>query len=154
MAVERGIVTEVSADAAWVKTSRSASCEGCTSKGSFMSQGTDMVVKTINTANARVGDRVVVSLKTGAFLRATFLIYLFPILCLVTGAIIGHAAGSRLGLNPSALSAAAGFACLAAAVMVVKRTAGRMSADDAYQPRIVRIIGHDFPVPETRDPVM
>lgn len=119
-----------------------------------MSQGTDMVVKTINAANARVGDRVVVSLKTGAFLRATFLIYLFPILCLVVGAMIGHMASGRFGLDASVLSSAAGFGCFAAAVMVVKRKAGRMSADDAYQPRILRIIGHGVPIPETHDPAM
>ena len=142
MAVEHGIVTEVAPGTAWVMTSRSASCEGCASKGSCMSKGTDMIVKTLNAANAKVGDRVVVSIRTGAFLRATFLIYMFPVICLLVGALIGHALAGRLGLNPSSLSAVAGMGCLAAALVLVKRNAGRMAADDAYQPKIVRIIGH------------
>jgi len=142
MAVEHGIVTEVSADAAWVKTSRSASCEGCASKGSCMSKGTDMIVKTVNSAGAKVGDKVVVSLKTGAFLRATFLIYLFPVLCLVGGAVLGHVAAGHLGVNASGLASAAALGSLAAAAVVVKRYGGRMAGDETYQPKIVRIIGH------------
>ncbi|MFH1980463.1 MAG: SoxR reducing system RseC family protein [Pseudomonadota bacterium] len=141
MAVEQGIVTEVAPGTAWVMTSRSASCEGCASKGSCMSKGTDMIVKTLNAANAKVGDRVVVSIKTGAFLRATFLIYMFPIICLLVGVMIGHAAAVHLGVDPTTLSAMLGMGSLAAALIVVKRNAGRMAADDAYQPKTVRIIG-------------
>jgi len=107
-----------------------------------MSKGTDMIVETRNTANAKVGDKVVVSIGTGAFLRATFLIYMFPIICLLVGALIAHAVAGRLGLNQSALSAVAGMGCFTVALVLVKRNAGRMAADDAYRPKIVRIIGH------------
>ena len=118
-----------------------------------MSKGTDMVVRAINAANARVGDRVVISLKTGAFLRATFLIYLVPVIFLMIGAAAGHVIAGRLGMNPSAVAAVAGLGGLILAVMLVKRNAGRMAADVAYQPKIVRVIGHAPPFQETRGPV-
>ncbi len=149
MAVEQGIVTEVTPGIAWVKTERNASCEGCASKGSCMSKGGDMIVRTINAADARVGDRVVISLKTGAFLRATFLIYLVPVIFLMIGAITGHVIAGRLDMDPSPVAAVTGLGCLVLAVMLVKRNAGRMSADAAYQPKIVRVIGHAPPVPGT-----
>lgn len=142
MAVEQGIVTEVAPGTAWVMTSRSASCEGCASKGSCMSKGTDMIVETLNTANAKVGDRVVVSIRTGAFLKATFLIYMFPVICLLAGAMIGHVIAGRLGVTTPGLSALAGMGSFAVAMIVVKRNAGRMAADNTYHPKIVRIIGH------------
>jgi len=153
MAVEHGIVTEVTPGIAWVKTARNASCEGCASKGSCMSKGSDMIVRTINAANARVGDRVVVSLKTGAFLRATFLIYLVPVIFLMIGAMAGHVIAGRLGMNPSPVAAMAGLGCLIVSVMLVKRNAGRMADDVAYQPKIVRVIGHAPPFQETHGPV-
>lgn len=147
MAVEHGIVTEVAAETAWVKTTRSATCEGCASKGSCMSKGDDMIVKTINAAHAAVGDQVVVSLKTGAFLRVTFLIYLFPVLCLLFGALAGQQAAAALGASSSAVSATAGFGCLIIAVVIVRRKAQRMAESTDYQPTIVRITARGVGLP-------
>ncbi|MEJ2099311.1 MAG: SoxR reducing system RseC family protein [Desulfobacterales bacterium] len=77
MATEQGVILRTDSQTAWVKTVRSSGCEGCSAKGSChtMGGGQDMEVKALNTAGARVGDRIVLSYETPSFLKATFLIY-------------------------------------------------------------------------------
>jgi sigma-E factor negative regulatory protein RseC len=76
LATEQGIVLRTDSEAAWVKTLRSSSCEGCTAKGSCHSTGggNEMEVKALNAAGARAGDRIVLSFETASLLKATFLI--------------------------------------------------------------------------------
>jgi len=140
MAREEGIVIDVQADTAKVKTVKSASCEGCASQGSCTAQGNEMEVRVMNPAGARVGDRVVIEFETGALLKATFLLYIFPVLCLLAGAVVGNTMGERMGLNPSALSAAAGFSLFFASFFLIKSRSDRMSKKDAYRPKVVRIV--------------
>ncbi len=143
MAVEHGIVTEVHTDTAVVKTTRTSSCEGCASRGSCMSEGSsEMMVEAINTAGARVGDHVVVSVQTGSFLKVTFLLYMFPVLCLMTGAGIGHFGAAAMGLNASGAALVLGFGAFLAAIGVMIRKAGQMAKSEAYRPKIVRITRH------------
>ena len=90
MATERGIVTRTDSRGAWVKTIKTGSCEGCSARGSChsLSDRGDMEVKAINAAGAKVGDRIVMSFETASLLKATFLLYVFPILLLIIGAAI------------------------------------------------------------------
>ncbi|HSO20180.1 MAG TPA: SoxR reducing system RseC family protein, partial [Desulfosarcina sp.] len=46
---------------AWVKTTRSSACESCSSRDACQAGGggQEMEVEAINTADARVGDRIV-----------------------------------------------------------------------------------------------
>jgi sigma-E factor negative regulatory protein RseC len=82
LATEQGVVLRTDSEAAWVKTVRSSACEDCTARGSCHTTGggQDMEVKAINTAGASVGDRIVLSFETASLLKATFLIYVFPII--------------------------------------------------------------------------
>ncbi|MBI9086256.1 MAG: SoxR reducing system RseC family protein [Desulfobacterales bacterium] len=139
MAREEGIVIEVGDDTVTVKTTRSASCEGCASQGSCMAQGDDMEVQVQNNAGARVGDRVVIEFETASLIKATFLLYIFPVICLLVGALIGNVAGERLGINPSGLSAALAFFLFFASFALVKFGSNRMAGKDAYRPKIVRV---------------
>ena len=141
MAKELGVVTEIQSDMALVKTARSAACEGCASKGSCMSKSSgEMIIRAVNQVGARVGDQVVISVATSAFLKVTFLLYVFPILGLMAGAMIGHYAIAPLfGLSLSGAAAVTGFVAMVASIVVVKRNANRMAGTDVYQPKIVRI---------------
>ncbi len=58
-----------------------------------------MEVKALNTAGARVGDRIVLSFETHSLLKATFLIYVFPIILLIVGAVVGQALAPVIDLN-------------------------------------------------------
>ncbi len=142
MATEQGIVLRTDSGAAWVKTVRSSDCEGCTAKGSChtMGGGRDMEVKAVNSAGARVGDRIVLSFETAALLKATFLIYVFPIILLIVGAALGQVLAPLIGFSPSALSVLLGFAFFFTALFIIKARANKMAKKNAYQPKITKII--------------
>jgi sigma-E factor negative regulatory protein RseC len=143
LATEQGVILRTdSGGSAWVKTVRSNACEGCSAQGSChaMSGGQDMEVKALNVAGARVGDRIVLSFETPALLKATFLIYVFPIILLIVGAALGQMLAPIIGLNPSALSILLGFAFFFAALIIVKTRANKMAKKDAYQPKIIKIL--------------
>ena len=143
MASEEGIVTRIDPSGTWVKTVRGDCCESCTSKGMChtMGGGREMEVPAVNAAGARVGDRVVLKMNTAPFLKATFLIYLFPVLLLVVGATAGEwlaRSSSEYSPLPAAL---AGFGSLALGLVVMKLAADRLARRQSYRPRIVRVIG-------------
>ncbi|MCK4987578.1 MAG: SoxR reducing system RseC family protein, partial [Desulfobacterales bacterium] len=142
MATEQGVVLRTDSGAAWVKTVRSSNCEGCTAKGSChtMGGGRDMEVKAVNSVGARVGDRIVLSFETAALLKATFLIYVFPIILLIVGAALGQVLAPLIGFSPSALSVLLGFAFFFTALFIVKARANKMAKKNAYQPKITKII--------------
>lgn len=140
MASERGIVVRTGAGTAWVRTQKSSACEGCSAQGSCTAVGDDMEVEALNSAGARVGDRIVVTFATSPLLKATFLIYVMPIICLLVGAAAGLRLAPVLGVGPSAASAATGFLFFFAAAFVVKAQANRLARRDDYRPRITRVL--------------
>ncbi|UCD80657.1 MAG: SoxR reducing system RseC family protein [Desulfobacterales bacterium] len=142
MATEQGIVIRTDTEAAWVKTIKTGACKGCSARGSCHSLGgsEDMEVKAINEAGAKVGDRIVLSFETGSLLKATFLLYVFPILLLILGAVIGQEAAYYLELNPSGFAAVVGFLFFFAAVLIIKIKANQLAKKNEYRPKIIKIV--------------
>jgi sigma-E factor negative regulatory protein RseC len=142
LATEQGIVLRTDSHTAWVKTVRSSACEGCSAKGSChtMGSGQDMEVKALNTAGAKVGDRIVLSFETPSLLKATFLIYVFPIILLIVGAALGQILAPIIDLNPSALSVLLGFIFFGTALIIVKARANKMAKKEEYQPKVIKIL--------------
>jgi len=85
MATEKGIVTKIDSTTAWVKTTKTHACEGCEARASCnaMGGGKEMEVQAINYARAKVGEEVVLSFETSPLLKATFMLYVLPILLIV-----------------------------------------------------------------------
>jgi len=142
LATEQGVVLRTDSEAAWVKTTRSSACEGCTARGSChsMGAGQEMEVKALNPAGAREGDRIVLSFETGSLLKATFLIYVFPIIFLIAGAALGQMLAPRMAFDSSALSVLLGFAFFFTALFIIKARANKMAKKNAYRPKITKIL--------------
>ena len=142
MATEHGIVIRTDSQGAWVKTIKSGACEGCTARGSCHSLGDsgEVEVEAINEAGAKVGDRIVLSLETASLLKATFLLYVFPILLLIIGAVIGQATAPYFNVNPSGFSATIGFSFFFAAVLVIKVKANKLAKKNEYRPKITKVL--------------
>ena len=142
MATEQGIVIRTSSREAWVKTVKSGSCEGCTARGAChsLSDSGHREVNAVNEIGAEVGDRIVLSFETSSLLKATFLIYVFPILFLISGATLGQVSAPYFNFNASGLSAVVGFFFFFAAVFVIKVKANKMAKKNEYRPKIVKII--------------
>ena len=142
MATEHGIVIRTDSREAWVKTVKSGSCEGCTARGAChsLSDSGEMEVNAINEVGAKVGDRIVLNFETSSLLKATFLLYVFPILLLITGAAIGQETAPYFNFNPSGFSAIIGFSFFFAAVLVIKVKANKMAKKNEYRPKIVKVL--------------
>lgn len=146
MASEEGIVIKVSGPArhtAWVKTVQSSACKACSARHSCNtdSKGREREVEAVNMVDAKVGDLIQISIDTGVLLKATFLLYVFPIICMLIGGLAGHGIGVRMGMNPSPISALMAVACFLAAMIVIRAKAGRMALKLEYRPKITRILG-------------
>jgi len=143
VATEQGVVVRIDAAGAWVKTVRSEACDSCNSKGAChtMGGGKEMEVAVLNPIGARVGDRVVIKLGTSPFLKATFLVYMFPVLLLVVGAAAGEWISRSAGLGSPLPSALLGFGSLAAGLVFMRIIARRLAEKAEYRPRITRVTG-------------
>jgi len=143
VATEQGVVVRIDAGGAWVKTVRSEACDSCSSKGAChtMGGGKEMEVAVLNPIGARVGDRVVIKLGTSPFLKATFLVYMFPVLLLVVGAAAGEWISRSAGLGSPLPSALLGFGSLAAGLVFMRIIARRLAEKAEYRPRITRVTG-------------
>jgi sigma-E factor negative regulatory protein RseC len=157
MATEEGVVFKIESSAAgtaWVKTTRSSACASCSSKDACHADGggKEMEVEAINTADARVGDRIVLNIKTASLLKATFLLYVFPILAMIAGAVLGQAVAVMQGKDPSGLSALFGFLFFGLAFIVIRITGRRLSTNASYKPEIIKVRGHHLPLTDALIP--
>jgi sigma-E factor negative regulatory protein RseC len=143
LAKEEGIVVRTGSETtAWVKTVRTDACESCTSKGAcnMLGGGREMEAEAVNKIGAKTGDRVVIAFESSSLVKASFLIYLFPVICLIAGAFIGRKISSVYGLSEMFFSAGGAFLCFGLSFLIVRATGGRMAKKDSYMPVIVKIM--------------
>ncbi len=148
MAIEQGIVIKMGpqgGSTAWVKTIRSSACESCASRDSCKtgSDGQSQEVEAINQAGARVGDRIQLAISTVSMLKAMSLLYLFPILCLIGGGVVGERMAPSFQADPSIMAAVAAAVGFAAALLLVRVLGQRMGQKESYQPKIIRVLGRE-----------
>lgn len=150
MATEQGIVVQVglkNRNIALVKTVQSSACEACSARHQCNpgGKGQEREVEAINSVNAKVGDLIQISMDTSALLKATFLLYVFPIICMLVGSFAGHVIGSNMSVGASMVSVLFGIASFVAAMLIVRYSAGHMALKQKYQPKITRIISRAKP---------
>jgi sigma-E factor negative regulatory protein RseC len=102
--------------------------------------GKEMEVEAINDAGAKVGQNVVISFDTTPLLKATFLLYVVPILFLMVGAIIGDKMAPIFNFDVSTFSLITGLLFFGLAIMLVKSKGNKMAKKDKYRPKIIRIL--------------
>jgi sigma-E factor negative regulatory protein RseC len=146
MAFEEGVVFKMGAPGAgtaWVKTTRTNACESCSSRHACHAEepGQAMEVEALNTADARVGDRIVLNISSTSLLKATFLLYVFPVLAMIAGAMLGQTVALRHAMNVSALSALFAFLSFGLAFLVIRIIGSQLAKDGRYQPEIIKIRG-------------
>lgn len=142
MATEEGIVIKIDSTTAWVKTTKTHACEACAARAScnVMGGGKEMEVEAINHAGAKVGEKVVLFFETSPLLKATFMLYVLPILFLMAGAFIGHKMASFFNFDASLLSAITGFLFFGLIILFVRDRGNKMAKKDEYRPKIIKII--------------
>jgi sigma-E factor negative regulatory protein RseC len=142
LTTEEGVVIKSNATTAWIKTTKTGGCKGCSARGSChtLGGGKEMEVEAINVAGAGAGDHVVIGFETGSLLKASFLLYIFPILGLVGGAVVGNEIAPVVGLNSEAASLTAGFLFLILAFLFVRQKGTQLAKNNQYRPKVIRIV--------------
>lgn len=142
MTTEEGIVIRTDSDSAWVKVSKTAACGSCSVRSScgVLGGGKEMEVEAMNRLGARVDDRVVLSFETSSLLKASFLLYVVPIIALITGAVLGEAAAPFFALDPSTCSLLLASLFFVLAILFIRSKGNKLAARDAYRPKVARIL--------------
>jgi sigma-E factor negative regulatory protein RseC len=142
MMTEEGMVKRTMGSKAWVVTRRSDMCESCSSHGACkaLGGGKEMEVEALNAVQARPGDQVLLTLEDQSLVKLSFLVYLFPILALISGAALGQKVASILGTNPELTSFMLAAIFFGLAFVLVRIKDKKLEQTGAIIPKIARII--------------
>jgi positive regulator of sigma E activity len=101
-----------------------------------------MEIEALNKAGAVAGQKVRVMVHTYAYMKGSMVVYGFPALMLVIGAVIGKEAMPRFfpSLDADSLSAIFGFSFLAASFILVKLWSGTQTKKTSAAPVIEEIL--------------
>ncbi len=140
MIKENGVVTRADSSFAWVKTIRTEACESCSSKDSCgnFSNAEEVIITVKNTINVKKGDHVIVGLETNPMLLLTFFLYVFPVIALTIGAVIGDKLAPLFHQDPSFISMITGFSFFALAFCLIRMKSDSLSNKKKLQPFLVR----------------
>ncbi len=127
---------------------RTGACEGCSSKASCGTANSqeEMIVTVKNTLDVEKGDQVVIGLETKPILFLTFLLYVFPIILLTAGALIGNGIAPYIQMNPSLVSMIVGFSFFGLSFYYIRKKNNSLEQKDEYKPFLVRKKSHTISV--------
>lgn len=140
MITESGIVTNANLKTALIKTVRAGACESCSSRKSCGTAHShnEITVAVKNTIGVKEGDHVVIGLETRPMLYLTFLLYVFPILLMIIGAVFGNYMAPTFNFNPSVASMICGFSCFGFAFYIIRQKHKTLSQKDEFKPFLIR----------------
>ncbi len=139
---EHGIIVECRGATALVKTRRGSSCDSCKSKKACKPlEQDDMLIEVENTIGAKVGQDVIFTVGAGSVIKAGVLFYLVPVLSFIAGVVIGQAVLTSLfpRTNPDLVSGLFGAFLLIVSFIGLKLYNRRISRDNSYRARILRV---------------
>ncbi|MEW7977398.1 MAG: SoxR reducing system RseC family protein [Candidatus Sedimenticola endophacoides] len=131
---------------ALVEARRQSACGGCEASagcatavlaGLFGNRPARIRVN--NPIHAHAGDRVVVGLDESALPRASFLLYILPLIALFGGGLLSEWLAARLALTVTEpLAILGGLLGLSAGLLLVRRRAGRTARGNRFRAVILR----------------
>ncbi len=147
MIEENGRVVEIEGRDAWVETARRSSCGSCSAKGGCGTGALSQVlgaktqrIRVTNPINAPVGSEVVLGIPERTLLGGAFAVYIFPLLALIGGALLGEALAPQWGVTdsqwPAIVLGAVGFML---GLGWLKRSSRRAATRAHYLPEILRL---------------
>ncbi|MEO5377743.1 MAG: SoxR reducing system RseC family protein [Magnetococcus sp. DMHC-6] len=148
MMLEEGWVVALDGGDAWVTGSRKSSCGGCHSKGSCAALSGSLGQREIrmrvkNSIGALVGERVALEFSESAFLKASFLVYVVPIVALLLVGGVSRAFFYSLGFSvdfAELAAAVSGLAALGMSFYLIGRFNRRLEKVDSLRPVMVRVL--------------
>jgi sigma-E factor negative regulatory protein RseC len=144
-----GQVVGIDGDTAMVVVRRHDVCGKCGGCGAVISGGGENYIQAQNIVNARVGQTVKVTSDTGQVLKASFVVYMVPVISLLVGILLGQQVGAALGLlaREELVGLFFGVVFLLASYFLVKGYDRKMNAE-RMKISIVEIVEQPADVPE------
>ena len=107
----------------------------------------DRLITAINRGGAKVGDQVIMSISSSAFLKTALIVYLLPVVALLFGAVLGAVCSARVWCseNPEQCAALFGLICFGLSFGIMRLLNGRASRNRSYYPVIERVISLSGP---------
>jgi sigma-E factor negative regulatory protein RseC len=99
-----------------------------------------MEVEASNEAGAVEGDRVLIAFDTSSMMKASFLIYLLPILSMILGGFIGQSIAFEINGNPTHYSVVGALVFVILAFVVIRIVGKRLAKKEGYHPKILRVL--------------
>jgi sigma-E factor negative regulatory protein RseC len=142
MEIEEGVIEKASKRKALVRIQPSSACASCESRGTcdITSDKKRMMIEVANDLQAKIGDRVQISMPEGSLLKLSFLVYFLPIVALIFGAVLGARVGPVFNLESTSTSIIGGGLAVGLVLFALKWFDRRSDAKDRYYPRMTRII--------------
>ncbi len=137
---EVGVVKRINGVMATVVVERKSACDRCTQSCKVTGSGAE--IEALNLVKARVGQTVQVQMKPFTYLKGSLLIYGFPALALIIGAVIGREWLPVFvpDVDKDLLSAITGFAALLLSLIMVKVLTSRAEKNVELKPVVDRIL--------------
>ena len=142
MPTEEGVIKKTSAQKALVRIEKSSCCTTCDSRGTCkVLSDKEVLVEVRNELQAKVGDRVMLSVPARSLLKLALLVYFLPIVGLIIGAYAGGVLAQSLDMETALPSIVGGIIAMGITFYVLKkinRAAEQRRPD--YLPRMTRIL--------------
>jgi len=135
-----GVVKAVQGRMALVVTRLEPECEGCKARDACISLGgggANAEVRARNTVGAEAGDVVTISIMSSSMLKASFLVYMLPILAMVGGIVLGHLLSSVISVNKNVLVGLFGLLAFSGAFVWLKKQGDKLSNKKEFIPEII-----------------
>ena len=143
MAQKKGRVSSIEKDGwAMVVTEKGDACNNCES-AQFCHSLADcsrMETRVLNQANARVGDRVTISLSSSSVFKSALILYILPTVSFIFGAVGGAELNEQLGIGETGAAILFGFTGLILGFTIAGLISKRQTAGSKLTPVITRII--------------
>ncbi len=141
MLTELGLVERVERDKAIILISRGGHCEACTEKGTCgMGTAKEYRIEIKNNLGLKGGERVEVSLPTGSVLWLVFLVYLIPVLLMLTGAGLGYLLAGDFGMDQTKASILLALLGLLLPFIPLRILDKRARNSPKYSPQITKVM--------------
>ncbi len=139
---EEGVVISVSDGMATVQMIEGAGCQGCASAGACKSGSeAKRTLEAVNKAGAAPGQCVVVDIESGAFLKASFIVYMVPVIFLFAGAYLGDVIARSVPgvMAAESWQAFGGVLFLALSILGVRLYDRKVKSSKGLRPVVVKI---------------
>lgn len=140
-----GLVVDIVEDKAIVAVQRHDVCAKCGGCGIAISGRGENRLEALNKANAAIGQRVKIVSDTSHVLKASFMVYIVPLLSLLLGLFLGELLEGFLA-GPARLDIIMGVVFLLASFLLVRAYDRKLAGRQAYA-TVVEILPDDFEVP-------